>query len=64
MKVWIRPYALLTPHKAGWLTRQIKSKITTTEIPAVIFKKERPGLSALKLNTVRLFFFIFAFFLL
>ncbi|MBF0573234.1 MAG: glycosyltransferase family 2 protein [Desulfamplus sp.] len=23
---WIRPYALITPHKAGWLTRQIKSK--------------------------------------
>jgi hyaluronan synthase len=23
---WIKPYALLTPHKAGWLTRQIESK--------------------------------------
>lgn len=22
--IWIRPYALLTPHKSGWLTRQIK----------------------------------------
>ena len=23
---WIKPYALMTPHKAGWLTRQIKSQ--------------------------------------
>lgn len=28
---WIRPYALITPHKAGWLTRQIKSKPVNKE---------------------------------
>lgn len=31
---WIRPYALITPHKAGWLTRQIKSQ------PAVSARRE------------------------
>lgn len=29
---WIRPYALITPHKAGWLTRQIKSKPEGAEV--------------------------------
>jgi len=36
---WIRPYALITPHKGGWLTRQIT--VSTTHIKTN-FKTPRP----------------------
>lgn len=26
---WIKPYALLTPHKSGWLTRQVETRSAT-----------------------------------
>ncbi len=29
---WIRPYALMTPHKAGWLTRQLKPSSPVVEL--------------------------------
>ncbi len=52
---WIRPYALITPHKAGWLTRQIKStqpKTAAVEVKPVTTVNEEKSIFLHKIKTV------------
>jgi len=41
---WIRPYALMTPHKAGWLTRQIKSAPSAVADPVPVMADRIPAM--------------------